>query len=238
MSGAARRRALLVEDDPAIRELVRLHLDLADYDVDEEADGRKALDRARAQVFDLILLDVMLPSLDGISLCRALRSGDTNRDTPILMVTARDGELDTVVGLESGADDYLAKPFGVRELMARVVAITRRHDRRAAPPDEEVFAVLGLTVDRRRRRVSVRGSDVELTRQEFDLLALFASRPGMVFSRAALLQQVWPDDTFVTERTVDAVVSRLRRKLERDPSDPELLLTAWGVGYRFADAGD
>ncbi len=238
MSGAIRRRALLVEDDPAIRELMRLHLDLGGYDVEEEADGRKALDRARAQVFDLILLDVMLPSLDGVSLCRALRAGDTNRETPILMVTARDGELDTVVGLESGADDYLAKPFGVRELMARVVAITRRHDRRTASHDEEVFTVLELTVDRRRRRVNVRGADVELTRQEFDLLALFASRPGMVFSRAALLQQVWPDDTFVTERTVDAVVSRLRRKLERDPADPELLLTAWGVGYRFADAGD
>jgi DNA-binding response OmpR family regulator len=128
----------------------------------------------------------------------------------------------------------------VRELMARITAITRRHDRLAGPgtgPGDLVEAG-GLTLDRPRRRLVVRGTEVELTKQEFDLLLLLASRPGIVFSRAALLQQVWHEDTFVTERTVDAVISRLRRKVERDPSDPELLLTAWGVGYRFADGRD
>ena len=128
---AVRKRALVVEDEPAIRELMRFHFDLAGFAVDEVDDGRRALDRSRDTTFDLILLDVMLPGLDGISVCRAVRAEPTNRRTPILMITARDGESDTVLGLESGADDYLTKPFGVRELMARVTAITRRHDRLA-----------------------------------------------------------------------------------------------------------
>ncbi len=240
MAGAARQRALVVEDEPAIRELVRFHLDLAGFAVDEVDDGRRALDRSRDTTFDLILLDVMLPGLDGISVCRAIRAEPANRATPILMITARDGESDTVLGLESGADDYLAKPFGVRELMARITAITRRHGRRdnAATPAEDVVHAGGLTLDRQRRRLVVRGEEVELTKQEFDLLLLLASRPGIVYTRAALLQQVWHEDTFVTERTVDAVISRLRRKIEDDPSDPELLLTAWGVGYKFADGRD
>ena len=156
------------------------------------------------------------------------------------MITARDGEADTVLGLESGADDYLAKPFGVRELMARITAVTRRHDRRGAggAAGGGVVSAGGLTLDPERRRLTVRGAEVELTRQEFDLLLLLAARPGIVYSRAALLQQVWHEDTFVTERTVDAVISRLRRKVERDPADPELLLTAWGIGYKFADGRD
>jgi DNA-binding response OmpR family regulator len=237
---AGERRALVVEDEPSIREIVRLHLELGGFAVDEVDDGRQALDRSRAQAFDLILLDVMLPGLDGISVCRAIRAEPTNATTPILMITARDSESDTVLGLESGADDYLAKPFGVRELMARVAAITRRHDRAQAdaPATGDVVRVAGLAIDGDRRRVTVRGREVELTRQEFDLLRLLAARPGIVYSRASLLQRVWHEDTFVTERTVDAVMSRLRRKIERDPADPELLLTAWGVGYKFADGRD
>jgi DNA-binding response OmpR family regulator len=245
MAAAARRTALVVEDEPSIREIVRLHLDLGGFDVHEVDDGRRALDRSRARAFDLILLDVMLPGLDGISVCRAIRAESTNAATPILMITARDSESDTVLGLESGADDYLAKPFGVRELMARVAAITRRHDRAAgggaaAAPEAagDVLRVGGLVLDGDRRRLTVRGRDVELTRQEFDLLRLLAGRPGIVYSRAALLQQIWHEDTFVTERTVDAVISRLRRKIEREPADPELLLTAWGIGYKFADGHD
>jgi DNA-binding response OmpR family regulator len=152
------------------------------------------------------------------------------------MLTARDGEADTVVGLESGADDYVTKPFGVRELMARVSALLRRHERGAdrAQPDA-ALRTSQLSLDRDRRQAIVRGTPVELTKQEFDLLYLLASRPGLVFSRAALLQQVWSDDTYVTERTVDTVISRLRRKIERDAQDPEMLLTAWGVGYKFID---
>ena len=239
-AGPTRRRALVVEDEASIRELLRFHLDLAGFAVDEVADGRAALDHSRRTAFDLILLDVMLPGLDGIGVCRAIRAESTNAATPILMITARDGEADTVLGLESGADDYLAKPFGVRELMARITAVTRRHDRRGAAgaAGGGVVSAGGLTLDPERRRLTVRGAEIELTRQEFDLLLLLAARPGIVYSRAALLQQVWHEDTFVTERTVDAVISRLRRKVERDPADPELLLTAWGIGYKFADGRD
>jgi DNA-binding response OmpR family regulator len=231
-----RRRVLVVEDDASIRELLRLHLDLAGFAIDEADEGRRALDRARSTPFDLVLLDVMLPGLDGVSVCRAIRNGGPNVDTPILMLTAREGESDKVLGLESGADDYLTKPFGVRELMARIGALMRRHHRRpaeAVPPP--VLRAGELSLDRERRMATVRGARVELTRQEFDLLFLMASRPGAVFTRAALLQDVWSDDTYVTDRTVDTVISRIRRKIERDPQDPEMLLTAWGVGYKFAD---
>jgi DNA-binding response OmpR family regulator len=173
MAADAPRRALLVEDERPIRELVRLHLQLAGFDVDEVADGRTALDKARAAPVDLIVLDVMLPALDGITVCRAIRSSRPNAATPILMVTARDAESDKVVGLESGADDYVTKPFGVRELMARVGALMRRH--RRTEPDRTPASVVqshDLVVDRERRQAIVRGEPVELTRQEFDLLHL------------------------------------------------------------------
>lgn len=232
-----RGRALVVEDDGGIRELLRFHLDLAGYDIEETTDGRQGLTRARADAFDLILLDVMLPGLDGVSLCKAVRADGPNAATPIVMLTARDGESDKVLGLESGADDYLTKPFGVRELMARITAVTRRHRRADGTGDAaaSVLACEGLTLDKDRRTLSVRGTAVELTKQEFDLLYVLMSRRGIVFSRAALLQNVWSDDTYVTERTVDAVISRLRRKIEHDPQDPALLLTAWGTGYKFVD---
>jgi len=236
MPGPPRRTVLVVEDDAAIRELLRLHLDLSGFAIEEADDGRQALDRARVTRFDLVLLDVMLPGLDGVSVCRAIRSAGPNVDTPILMLTAREGESDKVLGLESGADDYLTKPFGVRELMARIGALLRRHDRRPAEPVAAPVLQAGdLSLDRERRTATVRGERVELTKQEFDLLFLMASRPGAVFTRAALLEDVWSDDTYVTDRTVDTVISRLRRKIERDPQDPEMLLTAWGVGYKFGD---
>ena len=232
----AKGRVLVVEDDAAIRELLRLHLDLAGFTIEEAEDGRQALDRARSAPFDLVLLDVMLPGLDGVSVCRAIRSGGQNVDTPILMLTAREGESDKVLGLESGADDYLTKPFGVRELMARIAALMRRQQRGTAKQVQAAVLHSGeLSLDRERRQATVRGERVELTKQEFDLLYMLASRPGAVFTRAALLQEVWSDDTYVTDRTVDTVISRLRRKIEREPQDPEMLLTAWGVGYKFAD---
>jgi DNA-binding response OmpR family regulator len=234
---ARRGTILVVEDEQAIRDLLRLHLDLAHFDVREAADGRRGLDLARAERFDVIILDVMLPGLDGVTLCRALRLEGASRDAPILMLTARDTESDKVLGLESGADDYVAKPFGIRELLARVEALIRRHQRTGAaalPPQRIAAGALQVDIDK--RQAMVRGVPVDLTRQEFDLLALLAARPGMVFSRAALLQQVWRGDAYVTERTVDTVVSRLRRKIESDPQNPTLILTAWGVGYKFADA--
>ena len=233
---SSRCTVLVVEDDSAIRELLHLHLDLAGFTIDEADDGRRGLDRARSTRFDVILLDVMLPGLDGVSVCRAVRSAGENVNTPILMITARDGESDKVLGLESGADDYLTKPFGVRELMARIGALLRRHQRQTAEAAPQTVVNAGdLSLDRDRRQATVRSERIELTKQEFDLLSMLASRPGTVFTRAALLESVWSDDTYVTDRTVDTVISRLRRKIERDPQDPEMLLTAWGVGYKCAD---
>jgi DNA-binding response OmpR family regulator len=237
VSGPTRETVLVVEDEPAIRDLLRLHLTLAGFDMYEVGDGRRGLDLARAQRFDVVILDIMLPGLDGVTLCRALRAEGANRHTPILMLTARDTESDKVVGLESGADDYVAKPFGVRELLARVQALLRRQRRggEAAASRKGKIGSGGVVVDPEKRQATVRGQCIELTKQEFDLLYLLAARPGIVFSRAALLQQVRRDDAYVTERTVDSVISRLRRKVEQDPQDPELILTAWGMGYKFAD---
>ena len=233
------RHVLIVEDEPSIREIVRLHLSLAGFETDEVADGHAALRRLRTQRFDLVVLDVMLPGVDGVTLCRALRSGGPNQRAGVLMLTARDTELEKVLGLESGADDYLTKPFGVREFMARVTAVLRRASGASSDPDRTrtgIVTAADLTLDPERRQARVRGELVELTKQEFDILYVLASRRGIVFSRAALIAKVWGGDTYVTERTVDSVVSRLRRKVERDPNDPEMILTAWGVGYTFVDA--
>jgi DNA-binding response OmpR family regulator len=231
-------RALIVEDDAAIRELVRDQLNVAGFAIDEVVDGLDALQRARTETYRLIILDLMLPHLDGITLCRTIRAQGANRETPILMLTARDTESDKVLGLDSGADDYLTKPFGVRELMARVAAILRRSHAASeadAGDRSRVIETRGVLIDPHRREVKVRNESVELTKQEFDVIYLLASRPGIVFSRGALLARVWDGDPFVTERTIDSVISRMRKKIERDPQDPELLLTAWGVGYKFAD---
>jgi len=232
---------LVVEDEPNIRELVCLHLGLEGYACDSLGDGREALKRTEAERFDLLVLDVMIPGLDGLTLCRAVRNGRTNRDVPILMLTARREESDKVVGLESGADDYLTKPFGVRELVARARALLRRPRHAAvdagAPGDESTQPVRihGIEIDPARRRVNVQGRDVDLTDQEFRLLHLLATHAGIVFSREALLSKIWRGDTFVTVRSVDTLVKRLRRRIETDPAAPRLLLTVWGVGYKLAD---
>jgi DNA-binding response OmpR family regulator len=235
----ASRRALIVEDEASIREIVRFHLSLAGFETEDVADGRAALDRLRSDRFDLVVLDVMLPGVDGVTICRTMRSGGPNQRSGVLMLTARDTEADKVLGLESGADDYLTKPFGVRELMARVTSVLRRASGGGTSepdrPQTGIVTSADVTLDPDRRQARVRGELVELTKQEFDTLYLLASRRGIVFSRAALIAKVWGEDTYVTERTVDAVVSRLRRKVERDPDDPEMILTAWGVGYKFAD---
>jgi len=236
-----RPHVLVVEDEPHIRELVCLHLGLEGYQCEGVGDGRAALQRAEAQPFDLLVLDVMLPGLDGLALCRAVRKGAVNRDVPILMLTARREESDKVIGLESGADDYLTKPFGVRELVARARALLRRprHAVTTAQANAEAAAqpvlVHDVEIDPARRRVRVGGRDAELTDQEFRLLYLLATHAGIVFSREALLSKVWRGDTFVTVRSVDTLVKRLRRRIESDPARPRLLLTVWGVGYKFAD---
>jgi len=233
---------LIVEDDANIRDLIGLHLGLEGLQITAVADGREGLERVSSTPFDLVLLDLMLPGVDGIAICRALRRTGPNQDVPVLMLTARRDESDKVLGLESGADDYLVKPFGIRELVARVRALLRRPraSQIAAMTDgagvsERAIQIHGLEVDPARRRVRVRGNDVELTAQEFRLLHLLASHPGIVFSREALLSRVWPDRTYVTPRSVDTLVKRLRRRVEESPAEPRLVLTIWGSGYKFAD---
>jgi DNA-binding response OmpR family regulator len=235
-------RVLVVEDEPNIRELVCLHLGLEGYACEGAADGQAAFARTEAEPFDLLVLDVMLPGLDGVSLCRAVRRGSVNRDVPILMLTARNQESDKVIGLESGADDYLTKPFGVRELVARARALLRRPRKGPVAPavdDDEAATppihIHGIDIDLPRRRVRVEKRDVELTDQEFRLLHLLATHAGIVFSREALLTRIWRGDTYVTVRSVDTLVKRLRRRIEADPAHPRFLLTVWGVGYKFAD---
>ncbi|MCC7178145.1 MAG: response regulator transcription factor [Acidobacteria bacterium] len=234
---------LIVEDDAHIRDLIVLHLGLEGLQSTAVGDGRDALDRVSTTPYDLVVLDLMLPGVDGISICRALRRSGPNQDVPVLMLTARREESDKVLGLESGADDYLAKPFGVRELVARVRALLRRprvSQILAAAGEngglsERPVSIHGIEIDPARRRVRVRGQEVELTAQEFRLLHLLASHPGIVFSREALLSRVWSDQTFVTPRSVDTLVKRLRRRVEATPAEPKLVLTIWGSGYKFAD---
>ena len=235
---SSRPSALVVEDEANIRELVALHLKLEEVDAAEAADGLTALEMARSRPFDLIVLDVMLPGLDGVTLCRAIRRESANLDTPILMLTARLDESDKVLGLDSGADDYLTKPFGIRELMARVRALLRRGPSKVTErrdDAEKAIAYKHIQMDPARRRVLVDDRDVDLTAQEFQLLYVLLSNPGIVFTREALLRRVWKDDTFVTVRSVDTLVKRLRKKIERDGVEPEVILTVWGSGYKAAD---
>jgi len=233
-------RVLVVEDEPHIRDLIALHLNLEGLKPVAVGDGNEGLRLARAEPFDLVVLDLMLPGLDGVTVCRAIRRDTINDDVPILMLTARREESDKVLGLESGADDYLTKPFGVREFIARVRALLRRPrpSRLTAGvgDDARPVSAKGLTVDPARRHARLDGKEIELTSHEFEMLYLLASHPGIVFSREALVKRVWGDDTFVTERSVDTLVKRLRRKVENDAADPQLILTVWGTGYKFSDA--
>jgi two-component system, OmpR family, response regulator len=235
---ASRRTALLVETEPATRQLVRTHLELAGFLLEDTSDGRIALERLRTVGYDVVILDALAPGLDGVTLCRAARASGPNVDAAIVMVSSRNLESERVLGLSSGADDYLTKPFGVRELLARIGAILRRVERHAEPLAADGTHRAGpLSLDVARRQAYVRGHRVDLTRQEFDMLHQLSTRPGMVFSRAALLQHVWSEDTRASQRTVDVAISRLRRKIEFNPHNPQLILTAWGVGYKFAETG-
>jgi DNA-binding response OmpR family regulator len=229
-------RALVVEDEKNIRELVTFHLGLEGLAVTAVGSGDEAIRVSEAEPFDVVVLDLMLPGVDGITVCRAIRRQATNGDVPILMLTARRDETDKVLGLESGADDYLTKPFGVRELVARVRALLRRpRASKAAPAAGPVIETGALRIDRERRQATLAGQLLELTPHEFDALATLAARPGIVFSRKALLDAVWTADTHVTDRSVDTLIKRLRQKIEADSADPKYILTVWGTGYKFAD---
>ena len=231
-------KVLIIEDDQDISHLLELHLKDMSFDVQTAADGMLGLSMAQQDKYDLIILDLMLPKLDGLEICKRLRGGENQ--TPILMLTAKSTELDRVIGLELGADDYLTKPFSILELIARVKAILRRASLRAESQPEigtERIQVNGLSIDPLRHEVKIDDARVELTAREFDLLYYFARNPGRVLSRAQLLDQVWGYGHDGYEHTVNSHINRLRKKIEHDPEHAGYILTVWGVGYKFAEQG-
>ena len=220
---------LIVEDDPQISGLVAKNLEATGLAVHQVFDGSQAIDSFERLAPALVILDVTLPGVDGLEILRQLRQ---RASVPILMLTARSGESDKVLGFEIGADDYVTKPFSTRELVARVRALLRR----AKTETVEVVELGGLRIDPSRRRVARDGEELEVTSLEFDLLLFMALRPGRVLTRQALMDQVWGDGRVVDDRSIDSLISRLRRKLEPDPGKPRYLQTVWGAGYRFAES--
>jgi DNA-binding response OmpR family regulator len=225
---------LLVDDEESVQKLLAYPLEREGFRVLHARDGEEALEQFASEKVDLVVLDLMLPKLDGLEVCKRLRAESS---VPIIMLTARDDELDKVLGLELGADDYITKPFSIREFRSRVRAVLRR----ASTPqrettDDEVISVDGLTIDVGRRSVDVRGDQVQLTYVEFELLRTLAANPGRVYSRRMLLEALWGGADYREPRTIDVHVRHLREKLERDPREPEYIFTVRGVGYRFRDA--
>ncbi len=231
-------RILLVDDEQSIQTLLSYPLRKEGYDVVQATDGRQALDRFDEQIFDLVVLDLMLPKVDGLEVCRRLRSKSA---VPIIMLTAKSEEIDKVVGLELGADDYITKPFSMREFSSRVKAALRRVElSRPAEtaPDELPLVVSDLRIDFSKRTVRVRGEDAQLTFVEFEILSALARSPGRVFTRDMLLARIWGDSAYRDPRTIDVHIRHLREKIEREPKDPEYLFTVRGVGYRFRDTDE
>lgn len=231
------KHVLVVEDDKDITELLNIHLKDLGCKVTTAHDGEKGYTQTQKNKFDLIVLDVMLPKMDGLEICRKIRSDRNN--TPILMLTAKSEELDKVLGLEVGADDYLTKPFSVREFIARVKAIFRRAEAmqsESASAEKSAHIIFGdVEIDRERRKVQLKGKRLDLTAKEFDLLLLFATHPGKTYTREQLLELVWGYQFNGYDHTVNSHINRLRSKIEDDMSKPKYILTAWGVGYRFAE---
>ena len=230
------RRILVVEDNKDMAQLLALHLHDMSCQVELVYDGMAGLAKAESSAYDLIILDVMLPKLDGLEVCRQLRRKPIY--TPILMLTSKATELDRVLGLEIGADDYVTKPFSIMELLARVKAILRRMENIAAPnptPKENPLILQDLNINFEKRQVTLQGENIELTAKEFELLAHFARCPGRVYSRAQLLDTVWGYGHDGYEHTVNSHINRLRAKIEKNPAEPRFILTVWGIGYKFAD---
>jgi len=221
-------KILIVEDETTLRETLAYNLAKEGYEVAKSGDGAEGLELARADKFDLIVLDIMLPGLDGLSFCRILRK---EQATPVIMLTARGGEVDRIIGLESGADDYIVKPFSLGELLARVRAVLRRAPSTALRSDRIESGDLSL--DLAGRRASLAGREVKLSHKEFDLLVALVRNKGAVLSRDLLLEQVWGFDHIGDDRTVDVHVRWLREKIETNPSEPQRIVTVRGVGYRF-----
>jgi DNA-binding response OmpR family regulator len=226
---------LLVDDEDSIQKLLAYPLEREGFRVLQARDGEEALERFASERVDLVVLDLMLPKLDGLEVCKRLRAIS---EVPIIMLTARDDELDKVLGLELGADDYITKPFSIREFRSRVRALLRRARQPHVPADEAEPRIEadGLAIDMSRRTVEVRGQPVTLTYVEFELLRTLASSPGRVFSRRMLLEALWKSADYRDPRTIDVHVRHLREKLEAEPREPEYILTVRGVGYRFRDS--
>ena len=234
-NGEGPARILVVDDEQAIQTLLSYPLQKDGYVVVSARDGQEALDRFAAEPFDLVVLDVMLPRVDGLEVCRRLRAKST---VPIIMLTARAEEIDKVVGLELGADDYITKPFSLREFSSRVRAVLRRADMNRGADlsgDRQQVVIGALTIDLPKRTVRLSGSDVPLTFVEFEILAILAQAPGRVFTRDMLLSKIWGDSSYRDPRTIDVHIRHLREKLETDPRVPAYLFTVRGVGYRFRD---
>jgi DNA-binding response OmpR family regulator len=231
------RQVLVIEDDEDIAKLVELQLLELSCDVKRASDGLAGLAEAQAKRYDLLILDLMLPGIGGLEICQRIRA--QNRYTPVLMLTSKSSELDRVLGLEMGADDYLTKPFSVLEFAARVKAIFRRVDNLSREPDSAPVVIKSgtLHIDLEKRSVRLDERPLDLTAKEFDLLVHFARHPGRVFSRAQLLDSVWGYSHSGYEHTVNSHINRLRTKIEHDPNEPEFIETVWGVGYKFRERG-
>jgi len=230
-----KKEVLVIEDDQDIVDLLTIHLKDLDCKVTSSLLGEKGLEYAEKGHYDLIILDLMLPDMDGMEICRQIRAQKIY--SPILMLTAKSEDIDKILGLETGADDYLTKPFNVREFISRVKAIFRRIDmiREEKDPAKDKIEYRGLHVDVEMRKVLIDGEKIALTPKEFDLLVLLATHTGKSFSREELLNQVWGYEFLGYEHTVNSHINRLRSKIEKDPNNPEFVLTTWGVGYRFND---
>lgn len=228
-----RKQILVIEDERDIAELIRLHLDDLGFSVTITGDGNTGLRKAAAGSWDLVILDLRLPGIDGLEICRRLRQDSGS--VPVLILTSKSSELDRVVGLEVGADDYVTKPFSVLELTARVKAILRRAElsRRSTSAEKGEVQAGCVTIDPATRGAMIRGEPIELTAKEFDLLHHFAAHPGRVFRRLELLDSVWGYGHEGYEHTVNSHINRLRAKIETDPAHPELIVTVWGVGYKM-----
>ena len=226
------KRILLVDDEPLIVKGLKYSLEQEGYETDSAADGEEALNKFFAGKYDLILLDVMLPKVDGIEVCQRIREKSY---VPIIMLTAKGEDMDKILGFEYGADDYMTKPFNILEVKARIKSILRRASQQQMEPAPQTLQVRDMVINLDNRSVSVGTKDVNLTAKEFDLLQLFMSNRGKVFSREALLETIWKYDYLGDLRTVDVHIRRLREKIEHNPAQPEFILTKWGVGYYFTD---
>jgi DNA-binding response OmpR family regulator len=233
------RNVLVIEDDRDIARLLELHLRDEGYSVTVASDGKAGLHHALSKPVDLIILDLILPGMDGLEICRRIRSRPDY--PPVLMLTAKSTDVDRILGLEMGADDYLTKPFNIRELLARVKALFRRVEalrEKDSTATQETIRAGELIIDPEKRKVTVQGKPVHLTAREFELLFEFARNPGRVYTRAQLLDKVWGYSYQGYEHTVNSHINRLREKIEGNPAKPRYILTVWGVGYRFTEPGD